>query len=106
VARDGKRTVLADPDERTWHAGKSAWRGRRDLNTWSIGAAFEGDTNKRELNEDEMASMAEYLEPLMRHFRLTLHDVTDHRTVSPGRKDDLNPVELARFKAYLAKRMA
>jgi hypothetical protein len=28
----------------------------------------------------------------------------DHRTVSPGRKDDLAPKELARFKAYLAKR--
>jgi N-acetylmuramoyl-L-alanine amidase len=105
VAKDGKRTVLADPDERCWHAGVSSWRGRRDLNSWSIGAAFEGDTYKRPLNEDEMASMAEYLEPIMREHRLTLDDVTDHRTVSPGRKDDLNPAELARFKAYLAKRL-
>jgi N-acetylmuramoyl-L-alanine amidase len=106
VSKDGKRTVLADPDERTWHAGKSAWRGRRDLNTWSIGAAFEGDTNTRQLGEAEMASMAEYLAPIMREYRLTLADVTDHRTVSPGRKDDLNPVEFARFKTYLAARMA
>ncbi len=106
VAKDGRRSTLADPDERTWHAGKSAWRGRRDLNSWSIGAAFEGDTYKRPLNEDEMASMAEYLEPLMKLYRLTLDDVTDHRTVSPGRKNDLNPVELARFKKYLAARLA
>jgi N-acetyl-anhydromuramyl-L-alanine amidase AmpD len=105
VAKDGRRSTLADPDERTWHAGVSSWRGKRDLNSWSIGAAFEGDTYKRPLGEDEMASMAEYLEPLMRLYRLTLDDVTDHRTVSPGRKDDLNPVELARFKAYLAKRL-
>jgi N-acetylmuramoyl-L-alanine amidase len=106
VAKDGRRTVLADPDERTWHAGKSSWRGRRDLNSWSIGAAFEGDTNKRELGEDEMASMAEYLLPIMARYGLTLADVTDHRTVSPGRKDDLNPRELARMKSYLAKRLA
>jgi N-acetyl-anhydromuramyl-L-alanine amidase AmpD len=106
VAKDGRRSTLADPDERTWHAGKSAWRGRRDLNSWSIGAAFEGDSYKRPLGEDEMASMAEYLEPLMKLYRLTLDDVTDHRTVSPGRKDDLNPVEFARFKAYLAARLA
>jgi N-acetyl-anhydromuramoyl-L-alanine amidase len=104
VARDGRRTVLADPDERTWHAGKSEWRGRKDLNSWSIGAAFEGDTNKRtELGEDEMASMAEYLVPLMRQYGLTLADVTDHRTVAPGRKDDLAWRELERFKAYLSK---
>ena len=103
VARDGKRTVLADPDERTWHAGVSSWRGKRDLNSWSVGAAFEGDTNQRELGEAEMASMAEYLLPLIKQYGLTLADVTDHRTVSPGRKDDLNPKELARFKAYLSK---
>jgi N-acetylmuramoyl-L-alanine amidase len=103
VARDGKRTVLADADERTWHAGVSSWRGKRDLNSWAIGAAFEGDTNTRQLGEAEMASMAEYLVPLMKRHGLTLADVTDHRTVSPGRKDDLNPKELARFKDYLSK---
>jgi len=105
VAKDGRRTVLADPDERAWHAGKSSWRGRRDLNSWSVGAAFEGDTYERELGEAEMASMADYLLPIMKRYGLTLADVTDHRTVSPGRKDDLNPTEFARFKAYLAKRL-
>jgi N-acetyl-anhydromuramyl-L-alanine amidase AmpD len=102
VARDGRRSTLADPDERAWHAGVSSWRGKRDLNSWSIGAAFEGDTYKRPLGEDEMASMAEYLVPLMKQYNLALGDVTDHRTVSPGRKDDLKPSELARFKTYLA----
>jgi N-acetyl-anhydromuramyl-L-alanine amidase AmpD len=106
VAKDGKRTVLADPDERPWHAGKSGWRGRNDLNSWSIGAAFEGDTYDRQLGEAEMGSMVEYLLPLLKKYGLSLNDVTDHRTVSPGRKDDLNPTEFARFKAYLAARMA
>ena len=106
VAKDGRRTVLADPDERTWHAGKSSWRGRRDLNSWSIGAAFEGNTYERVLGLDEMASMADYLAPIMARYGLTLADVTDHRTVSPGRKDDLNPTELARFKSYLSQRLA
>jgi N-acetyl-anhydromuramyl-L-alanine amidase AmpD len=106
VAPDGKRTVFAVPEQRTWHAGRSEWRGKRDLNSWSVGAAFAGDTYKEPLTDAAMASMAEYLEPLMRRYRLTLDDVTDHRTVSPGRKDDLNLVELARFKAYLAKRLA
>ena len=106
MAKDGRRTVLADPDERAWHAGKSYWRGRRDLNSWSVGAAFEGDTYERELGEAEMASMADYLLPIMQRYGLTLADVTDHRTVSPGRKDDLAPRELARFKAYLAQRLA
>jgi N-acetylmuramoyl-L-alanine amidase len=106
VAKDGRRSTLADPDERAWHAGVSSWRGKRDLNSWSIGAAFEGDTYERTLGDDEMASMADYLLPIMRQYGLTMADVTDHRTVSPGRKDDLNPKELTRFKAYLAQRLA
>jgi N-acetylmuramoyl-L-alanine amidase len=106
VAPDGRRTVFADPTQRTWHAGKSEWRGRGDLNSWSVGASFAGNSYDQPLTEDAMASMAEYLEPIMKKYRLTLKDVTDHRTVSPGRKTDLKPSELARFKAYLAKRLA
>lgn len=106
VAKDGKRTTLADPDERTWHAGVSSWRGRRDLNSWSVGAAFEGNTYKRELGEAEMDSMAQYLVPIMKQYGLTMKDVTDHRTVSPKRKNDLCPTELAKFKAYLSAKLA
>ena len=105
VAQDGRRTVFASLTQRTWHAGVSSWKGRRDLNSWSIGAAFAGDTNKEPLTDAAMASMVEYLVPLMKENGLTLNDVTDHRTVSPGRKDDLKASELARFKAYLAERM-
>lgn len=98
--------MFAAPTQRTWHAGRSSWKGRGDLNSWSVGASFAGDTNKEPLTDDAMASMAEYLAPIMRDYRLTLADVTDHRTVAPGRKDDLKPSELARFKAYLAQRLA
>ena len=102
IAQDGRRTVFANPKQRTWHAGKSEWRGKRDLNSWSVGASFAGDTNKEPLTLDAMASMAEYLEPIMREYRLTVADVTDHRTVSPGRKDDLAPRAFAAVKKYLA----
>ncbi len=105
VAPDGRRTVFAMPEQRTWHAGRSEWRGRGDLNSWSIGAAFAGDTNKEPLTDDAMASMAEYLIPILDKYNLAQGDITDHRTVSPGRKDDLKPSELARFKSFLAKRL-
>jgi N-acetylmuramoyl-L-alanine amidase len=106
VAQDGRRTVFANPEQRTWHAGKSEWRGKRDLNSWSVGASFAGDTNKEPLTLDAMASMAEYLAPIMRDYRLTLDDVTDHRTVSPGRKDDLSPKAFAVVKKFLATALA
>jgi AmpD protein len=106
VAEDGRRTVFANPTQRTWHAGKSEWHGRKDLNSWSIGASFAGDTNKEPLTLDAMESMAEYLVPIMRQYGLELPDVTDHRSIAPGRKDDLAWRELERFKAYLSKMLA
>jgi AmpD protein len=105
VAEDGRRTVFASPTQRTWHAGKSEWHGRKDLNSWSIGASFAGDTNKEPLTLAAMDSMAEYLAPIMRQYGLELLDVTDHRTVAPGRKDDLAWRELERFKAYLSRQL-
>ena len=105
VAQDGRRTVFASPTQRTWHAGKSEWHGRRDLNSWSIGASFAGDTNKEPLTLAAIDSMAEYLVPLMRQYGLEEHDVTDHRTVSPGRKDDLSPKAFAVVKKFLATRL-
>jgi len=105
VAPDGRRTVFAIPTQRTWHAGRSEWRGRGDLNSWSVGAAFAGNTWEHALSEDAMASMCEYLVPVMREYGLTIADVTDHRTVSPGRKDDLRPIELERFLRFLSKRL-
>jgi N-acetyl-anhydromuramyl-L-alanine amidase AmpD len=106
VAQDGRRTVFASPTQRTWHAGKSEWRGRGDLNSWSVGASFAGDTNREPLTPEQIDSMACYLVPIMRQYGLTINDVTDHRTVSPGRKSDLKPSELARFKAYLGKALS
>lgn len=104
VAPDGRRTVFAPPTARTWHAGISTWQGKRDLNSWAVGASFAGDTYKQPLTDDAMASMVEYLLPILKEYGLSLNNVTDHRTVSPGRKDDLKPSEFARFKAYLAAR--
>jgi AmpD protein len=105
VAEDGRRTVFANPTQRTWHAGKSEWHGRKDLNSWSIGASFAGDTTAEPLTLAAMESMAEYLVPIMRQYGLELPDVTDHRTVAPGRKDDLAWRELERFKAYLSRQL-
>lgn len=106
VAPDGRRTVFASPTQRTWHAGTSRWRGRGDLNSWSVGASFAGDTYKEPLTSPAMASMAEYLLPLMHKYGWKLTDVTDHRTVAPTRKTDLKPSELERFKAFLAGELA
>jgi N-acetylmuramoyl-L-alanine amidase len=101
IARDGRRTVLAADQFRTWHAGKSSWQGRPDLNSWSLGVSWEGDTYSDPLGETAMASALEYLVPRMKKWGIPLNMVVTHQQVSPGRKNDISPGDAARFKTRL-----
>lgn len=41
VGKDGAIVQLAPLNYRTWHAGKSNWKGRTDLNSYSIGIEMD-----------------------------------------------------------------
>jgi N-acetyl-anhydromuramyl-L-alanine amidase AmpD len=101
IARDGRRTVLADDRFRTWHAGKSVWQGRPDLNGWSLGLAWDGDTYFEPLGEDAMRSAIEYLVPRMKRWNIPMHMVLTHQQIAPNRKNDISPADAARFKSRL-----
>ena len=101
IARDGRRTVFANDTERCWHAGKSNWQGRSDLNSWSLGVAWEGNTYDYPLGDDAMASAIEYLVPRMKKWGIPLNMVVTHQQVAPTRKTDISAADAARFKSRL-----
>jgi N-acetyl-anhydromuramyl-L-alanine amidase AmpD len=101
IARDGRRTVFANDTERCWHAGRSNWMGRPDLNSWSLGLAWEGNTYEVPLGDDAMASAIEYLAPRMKKWGIDVNMVVTHQQVSPSRKTDISPGDAARFKTRL-----
>jgi AmpD protein len=101
IARDGRRTVFANDTERCWHAGRSNWMGRPDLNSWSLGLAWEGNTYDYPLGDDAMASAIEYLVPRMKKWDIPLNMVVTHQQVSPSRKTDISPGDAARFRSKL-----
>jgi AmpD protein len=101
IARDGRRTVFCNDTERAWHAGKSNWMGRPDLNSWSLGLAWEGNTYDYPLGDDAMASAIEYLAPRMRKWGIDMNMVVTHQQVSPSRKTDISPGDAARFRSKL-----
>ena len=101
IARDGRRTVFAQDTDRAWHAGVSSWQGRRDLNSWSLGVAWEGNTYELPLGEDAMASAIEWLAPRMRKWGIPMNMVVTHQQVAPTRKTDISAADAARFKSRL-----
>ena len=101
IARDGRRTVFCADTERAWHAGKSNWMGRSDLNSWSLGLAWEGNTYDYPLGDDAMASAIEWLAPRMRKWGIPMSMVVTHQQVSPNRKTDISPGDADRFRSRL-----
>jgi len=101
IARDGRRTVFCNDTDRSWHAGVSSWQGRRDLNSWSLGVSWEGNTYDRPLENAAMDSAIEYLAPRMKKWNIPLNLVVTHQQVSPNRKTDISPADAARFKSRL-----
>ena len=101
ISRDGRRTVFANDTDRCWHAGVSSWQGRKDLNSWSLGVSWEGNTYDKPLDEDAMASAIEYLAPRMKKWGIPMNMVVTHQQVSPGRKTDISAADAARFKSRL-----
>ena len=101
IARDGRRTVFGDDTDRCWHAGVSSWLGRKDLNSWSLGVAWDGNTYNNPLGEDAMNSAIEYLAPRMKKWNIPMNLVLTHQQVAPTRKTDISPGDAARFKTRL-----
>jgi len=101
IARNGKRTALALPTQRTWHAGVSSWQGRKDANSFSVGMAWEGDTYSTPLSEDALLSAVEYLLPILREHHIPLANILRHADIAPGRKDDCSPAAHAALLAAL-----
>jgi N-acetyl-anhydromuramyl-L-alanine amidase AmpD len=99
---DGTRHNVVPFDRVAWHAGKSTFRGKSGCNSFTVGLSFEGDLYKRDLTESEIASAVEISVKLMRKYGFGLEWITDHRTISPGRKADIPPKVLAMLKERIA----
>lgn len=103
IARTGKRTVLAPPTARTWHAGVSSWQGRPNCNNFSLGLAWEGDTYQTPLSEDALLSAVEYLLPILEDYDIPLKNILRHEDIAPGRKDDCSPAAQSALLSALRK---
>jgi len=103
IDTDGKRNSFASEDSRCWHAGKSSFNGRTNCNGFLLGLSFSGNTNTRELTDDEVASAVEWLVPRFEKWGWSkdLSTVTTHREISPGRKDDVDSRAEAKIKDAL-----
>jgi hypothetical protein len=104
IEEDGKRTVYASPEQVTFHAGESEWNGRKDVNDFSIGVEFQGNTVNTPLTEAQIKSFIEYYSPIATKYNLSLKDVISHQMISPDRKPDVTAKEYQRILKYMKEK--
>ena len=85
VRRDGEPVQFVSCDDRAWHAGRSAWRGRSQCNDYSVGVELEGFEGTT-FETAQYATLATLIEALAT--RYPLEGVVGHEHVAPGRKHD------------------
>ena len=90
VNTTGERTVLVADNVRAWHAGVSSFKGKANCNNFLLGIAVSGNTNERELTEQEIESVAEWCIRKMKAYGFGLDQITTHREIAPKRKTDVD----------------
>ena len=104
IAPDGTRARLVADEHIAWHAGVSTFQGRSRCNDFLLGVSFAGDTRTAPLTAAQIASALDWLAPRWLRHGWTPAWMTDHRQVSPGRKDDLAPAEWQRLHTAIRQR--
>jgi AmpD protein len=105
VSETGERTVLVPDNVQAWHAGASSFNGRSSCNSFMLGVAVSGNTNTRELTDNEALSVAQWCVRKMKAYNFGVDQITTHRHVSPNRKNDVDVRAEKKIKEFIIELM-
>ncbi len=88
IRRDGELWQFVSCDQRAWHAGASAWRGRGNCNDDSVGIELEG-LEGQVFEPAQYETLARLAAALQQHY--PIRHVAGHEHIAPGRKQDPGP---------------
>lgn len=88
IGRDGAIYRCVPFERRAWHAGKSEWKGHKDVNSISIGVAFSNRNDGKEPLTEAQKKAGQAVVAEIRARYGTAIPVTTHAIIAPGRKTD------------------
>jgi N-acetylmuramoyl-L-alanine amidase len=100
VSRTGVVEQLVSVHRAAWHAGKSAWRGRPNVNAFSIGIEMEHVDNQQDWTPAQLEAVATLCRALMTLFHIPAASIVSHASVATpaGRKIDPAAFPWAAFR--------
>ena len=101
IRRAGELLQFVPCTKRAWHAGVSAWCGRKDCNDFSIGVELEG-TDDLPYTEAQYRVLTELTHALQSAYPIAA--IAGHCDIAPARKSDPGPsFDWMRFRAAIAR---
>ena len=91
VHEDGRITQMVREADRAWHAGRSSWRGERDVNSLSIGIEVVNPGHAfgyRDFTRAQVATVIALCRGIAERHGVRPEGVLAHSDVAPGRKVD------------------
>jgi N-acetylmuramoyl-L-alanine amidase len=91
VFEDGRITQMVRESDRAWHAGKSSWRGRTDVNSSSVGIEIVNPGHflgYRDFPAAQIEAVIALCRGIARRHGIRPDNVLAHSDVAPGRKVD------------------
>ncbi len=101
VGKDGKIVQMVRDRHRAWHAGKSEWRGKPDLNSWTLGIEMvnlnDGLDPYPQVQYRAVLALCRYL---LGRYDISVDNVVGHYQVAipAGRKTDPRGFDLDRLR--------
>ena len=82
LLRDGAIHRLVHPTRRAWHAGKSRWRGKADVNDFGIGIGLSNTGSGVPFTDPQYRSAAWLCAVLMQHYPVPMQNIVGHHNIS------------------------
>ncbi|MBO9540615.1 N-acetylmuramoyl-L-alanine amidase [bacterium] len=94
VGKDGRIVQSVQDDKRSWHAGTSEFKGRNDVNDFSLGIEIVNDGNGRDpFPESQYKAVIDLVAWMCQTYNVPVDRITGHKDVAlpRGRKNDPAP---------------
>lgn len=107
IAEDGQIVKMVDEAKRAWHAGRSHWRGLKDLNSVSVGIEIVNPGHEwgyRPFPIAQIDALIPLVQDIMMRHKITRGNVVGHSDIAPARKED--PGELFPWERLARLRLA
>jgi N-acetylmuramoyl-L-alanine amidase len=107
ITEEGEVVRLVDEANRAWHAGRSFWRGKSNVNGCSIGIELHNPGHTcgyRPFPDQQIEALVPLLHRIVKDYDIPRANVVGHSDIAPQRK--LDPGELFPWERLAEYRLA